>query len=154
MKIYLLCPTLTEVGKLRLVLCLGASIIPRIDVKLCIAAVMHLLMFDTPPCGGACPQGVPILNIESTQEAYIHIVVSFDDVRVGWGSVPCGHKNSTRSRYQGWYKSTLPCPVQAAYLANCIGGLCWRQGQVQLCACLAHVHPCRTPVRVMVGMRG
>jgi hypothetical protein len=74
MKIYLLRPTPSKVRKLHLVLCLGANIIPRINVMLCIAAVVHL-MVGTPLCGEARPQGVAVLNIKSSQEAYIHVVV-------------------------------------------------------------------------------
>jgi hypothetical protein len=80
MKIYLLCPTPSEVRKLCLVLCLGTSIAPRIDLLLCIAAVVRLLMVGTPPIAGAHPQGVPILNIKSTGEAYVHIVVLLHNV--------------------------------------------------------------------------
>ncbi len=80
MKIYLLRPTPSEVRKLRLVLCLGASIVSCINVMLCIAVVVHVLMVGMPPCGGARPQGLPILNIKSTQEAYVHVVVSLHNV--------------------------------------------------------------------------
>jgi hypothetical protein len=80
MKIYLLCPTPSEVRKLHLVLCLGASIAPRIDLLLCIAAVVCLLMVGMPPIVGAHPQGVPILNIKSTGEAYVHFAVLLHNV--------------------------------------------------------------------------
>jgi hypothetical protein len=88
MKTYLPHLTPSEVGKLCLILCLGANIVPRIDVMLCISVVVHLLMAGTPPCRGACPQGVPILNIKSAQKTYIHVAVSFSNVRIGWGKVP------------------------------------------------------------------
>jgi hypothetical protein len=117
MKNYLLRPTPSEVRKLRLVRCLGACIVPRIDVMLCIAAVVCLLMVGTPPCRGGTSLSCAYLNIKSTQEAYFHVVISLYGIQVGWGSVPCGRETSTCSRFQGWYKST---PTSSS--ASCIVG--------------------------------
>ena len=64
MKIYLLRPTPSEVGKLRFVLCLGACIIPGVDVRLGIVAIVRFLVVCAPPGGGARARGVSILNVK------------------------------------------------------------------------------------------
>jgi hypothetical protein len=70
MKIYLLCPTPSEVRKLHLVLCLGANIAPRIDLLLCIAAVVHLLMVGMPQLRGhilkVCPSSTSNPQVKQT----------------------------------------------------------------------------------------
>jgi hypothetical protein len=65
MKIYLLRPTPSEVGKLRLVLRLGACVIPCVNVRLGIVAVVRLLVVGAPPFSGARARGVPILDVKS-----------------------------------------------------------------------------------------
>ncbi len=80
MTIYLLCPTPSEVRKLRLVLCLSASIVPRVDVLLGIAPIVCFLMIGTSPRLGTRHGHVTIFHIESTQETHVHVAVSFEDV--------------------------------------------------------------------------
>ena len=67
MTIYLLCPTPSEVRKLRLVLRLSASIVPHVDVLLGIAPIVCFLMIGTSPLG-THPGRVAIFYIESTQK--------------------------------------------------------------------------------------
>ena len=80
MTLYLLCPTPSEVRKLRLVLCLSASITPRVDVLLGIALIVCFLMIGTSLCLGTRPGRVAIFHIESTRETHIHVSVFFDDL--------------------------------------------------------------------------
>ena len=65
MIIYLLRPTLSDGQKLHLVLCLGASIVPRIDVLLGITWIVCLLMVCMPPRLGTCTGCVAVLHIEA-----------------------------------------------------------------------------------------
>ena len=103
MIIYLLCPTPSEGWKLRLVLCLGASIVPRVDVLLGIASIICLLMICTPPRLGTCTGCVSVLHIETARETHVHVGVSFDDVGVHRGRVSCGHADSRCSRDKSWH---------------------------------------------------
>ena len=102
MTIYLLRPTPSEVWKLRLVLCLSASIIPRVDVLLGIAPIVCFLMIGMSPCLGTC---VAILHIEFTRETHIHVAVSFDDVEVHRDRITCRRDASRCSRYKGWHNA-------------------------------------------------
>ena len=103
MIIYLLRPTPSESRKLRLVLRLGASIVPRIDVLLGIASIVCLLMICTPPRLGTCTGCVSVLHIETARETHVHVGVSFDDVGVHRGRVSCGHADSRCSRDKSWH---------------------------------------------------
>ena len=103
MIIDLLRPTPSESRKLRLVLCLGASIIPRIDVLLGIASIVCLLMICTSPRLGTCAGCVSVLHIETARETHIHVCVSFDDVGVHRGRVSCGRADSRRSWDKNWH---------------------------------------------------
>ena len=80
MTIYLFCPTPSEVRKLCLVLCLSASIVPRVDVLLGIALIVCFLMIGTSLRLGTRPGCVAVFHIEFTQETHVHVAVSFDDV--------------------------------------------------------------------------
>ena len=102
MIIYLLRPTPSEGWKLRLVLRLGASIVPRVDVLLGIASIICLLMICTPPRLGTCTGCVSVLHIETARETHVHVCVSFDDVGVHGGRVSCGRADSHRSRDKRW----------------------------------------------------
>jgi hypothetical protein len=102
MIIYLLRPTPSEGQKLRLVLRLGASIVPRVDVLLGIASIVCLLMICTPPRLGTCTGCVSVLHIETARETHVHDDLSFDDVGVHRGRVSCGHADSRRSRDKSW----------------------------------------------------
>ncbi len=84
MIIYLLRPTPSEGRKLRLVLRLGASIVPRVNVLLGIAPIICLLVICTPPRLGTCSGCVSVLHIETAREAHVHVAVSYDDVGVHW----------------------------------------------------------------------
>jgi len=105
MIIYLLRPTPSEGRKLRLVLCLGASIIPCIDVLLGITLIVCLLMVCMPPCLGTCMGCVAVLHIKAAQETHVHVAVSFDNVGVHWGRVSCSHTNSRDSREKSWHNA-------------------------------------------------
>jgi hypothetical protein len=94
MIIYLLRPTPSEGRKLRLVLHLGASIVPRVDVLWGIALIVCLLMICTPPHLGTCTGCVSVLHIETALETHVHVGVSFDNVGVHRGRVSCGHADS------------------------------------------------------------
>ena len=102
MIIYLLRPTPSEGWKLRLVLRLGASIVPRVDVLLGIASIICLLMICTPPRLGTCTGCVSVLHIETARETHVHVCVSFDDVGVHGGRVSCSRADSHRSRDKRW----------------------------------------------------
>ena len=114
MTIYLLCPTPSEVRKLQLVLCLSASVVPRVNVLLGIAPIICFLMIGTLPCLGTCPRRVPIFHIESTREAHVHVAVSFDDVGIHRGPIPC---SCDASRYYRWHNA----PAHPT-LASCVVG--------------------------------
>ena len=103
MIIYLLRPTPSEGWKLRLVLRLGASIVPRVDVLLGIALIICLLMICMPPRLGTCMGCVSVLHIETARETHVHVGVSFDDVGVHRGRVSCGHADSRCSRDKSWH---------------------------------------------------
>ena len=102
MNIYLLRPTPSEGWKLRLVLRLGASIVPRVDVLLGIALIICLLMICTPPRLGTCTGCVSVFHIETARETHVHVAVLFDDVGVHGGRVLCGRADSHRSRDKRW----------------------------------------------------
>ena len=114
MTIYLLRPTPSEVWKLRLVLCLSASIIPRVDVLLGIAPIVCFLMIGMSPCLGTC---VAILHIEFTRETHIHVAVSLYDVGIHRGHILCSRNASLYSRDKGWHNA----PARPT-LAHCIVG--------------------------------
>jgi len=97
MIIYLLRPTPSEGRKLHLVLCLGASIAPCIDVLLGITSILCLLMVCMPPRLGTCTGCVAILHIEAARETHVHVAVFFDDVGVHWGRVSCSRADSRDS---------------------------------------------------------
>ncbi len=103
MIIYLLRPTPSESRKLHLVLRLGASIVPRIDVLLGITSIVCLLVVYMPPHLGTCMGCVAVLHIKAAQETHVHVAVSFDDVRVHWGRVSCSRANSQDSRDKSWH---------------------------------------------------
>ena len=115
MIIYLLHPTPSESRKLRLMFCLGASIVPRIDVLLGIASIVCLLMICTPPCLGTCTGCVSVLHIKAAQETHVHVGVSSDDVGVHRGHVLCGNANSRRSLNKSWHDActhtSLECQI-------------------------------------------
>ena len=103
MIIYLLRPTPSEGRKMRLVLCLGASIVPRIDVLLGVTSIICLLMVCTPTSLGTCTGCVAVLHIEATQKTQVHVAVSFDNVGVHWGHVSCSHADSRNSKEKSWH---------------------------------------------------
>ena len=105
MIIYLLHPTLSEGWKLRLVLCLGASIVPRIDILLGITSIVCLLMVCMPPRLGTFTGCVAILHIEAAQDTHVHVAESFDNVGVHWGCVSCSRANSRNSRDKSWHNA-------------------------------------------------
>jgi hypothetical protein len=84
------------------VLCLGASIVPHVDVLLGIAPILCLLVICTPPRLGTCSGCVSVLHIETTRETHVRVVVSFDDVGVHWCHVPCSRADSWHSRDKNW----------------------------------------------------
>ncbi len=104
MIIYLLCLTPSECRKLCLVLRLGASIVPRIDVLLGIAPIVCILVICTPPRLGTCLGCVSVLDIKTARETHVHVAVSFDDVGVHRGRVSCSsHANSRYPGDKRWY---------------------------------------------------
>ena len=103
MIIYLLRPTLSEGRKLHLVLHLGASIVPHIDVLLGITSIICLLMVCMPPRLGTCMGCVAVLHIKAAQETHVHVAVSFDDVGVHWGRVSCSRADFRDSRDKIWH---------------------------------------------------
>ena len=120
MTIYRLCPTLSEVRKLRLVLCLSARIVPHVDVLLGIAPIVCFLMIGTSTRLGTRPGRVTIFHIESTQETHVHVVVSFEDVGIHRGRISC---SCDASRYYRWHYApanpTLVCCVVSNWGAWC-----------------------------------
>ena len=105
MTIYPLCPTPSEVRKLRLVLHLSASIIPRVDVLLGIALIVCFLMVGTSPRLGTRSGRVTIFHIKSTRETHVHVAVSFDGVGIHRGCILCSRDASRYSRYKGWHNA-------------------------------------------------
>ena len=123
MIIYLLRPTPSEGRKLRLVLRLGASIVPHIDVLLGITSIVCLLMVCTPPRLRTCTGCVAVLRIEAARETHVYVAVSFDDVGVHWGRVLCSRADSRDSRDKSWHDarthSTLACQIVGEWSAWC-----------------------------------
>ena len=103
MIIYLLCPTPSESWKLRLMLRLGASIVPCVNVLLGIAPIVCLLMICSLPRLGTCSGCVAVLHIETARETHVHVAVSFDNVGVHWGRVSCSRTDSLHSRDKSWH---------------------------------------------------
>ena len=123
MTIYLLCPTLSEVRKLWLVLRLSASILPRVNVLLGIAPIVCFLMNGTSSRLGTRPGHVTIFHIESTRETHVHVAVTFDDVGIHRSHISCSRDASRYSRYKGWHNApthpTLACCIVGKWGAWC-----------------------------------
>ncbi len=117
MTIYLLCPTPSEVRKLQLVLCLSASVIPRVDVFLGIVLIVRFLIIGTLPRLGTRPGRVAIFHIKFTRETRIHVAVSFVDVGIHRGRITCSRDASRCSGYKGWHNA----PAHPT-LAHCVVG--------------------------------